>query len=349
VSAPEWYEYKIDLFQSVTLPSIAAQAREKFYWMIAIDSSIPIEALKKLRSVVSPYSFIHLVTIDPLVQTRMLHGGFANIYERCQDYLLANGLIEDPGQYVITSLIDDDDAWNRKVVDCIDRRIEENAGRLSVEETDCNRGYLLRHSTGMFLTFEHGILWDVASERYEIAKQPSQSMSVFVFARFSSNISACTVRHGSWPSFVTSVGFETHVIGGQNTEPMWIYLRHPRAISQIAGAQNGREVTNEVMQKFALEFSIDPRKLSSFIGSTSRAGKRPSGTPDNEKFELLDLQFRISAYRRQIKCLTDKLDLEQFTGQTEREVVRLRQLRSAAYETLGHMEERFRMISRTQM
>lgn len=287
IASEKWYECKIDLFKSVTLPSIASQARDNLFWMIAIDSSIPSKALKELRAAVEAYSFIHLVAVDPLEQQHMLHGGFTNIYERCQDYLLGNGLIEDPSEHIITSLIDDDDAWHRRVIECIDRHVEANAERLLATEGDSKRGYLLRHSTGMFMTFEHGILWDIANGLYDVVQQPSQSMSVFIFARFSSNVSVCTVRHGSWPTYTNSVGFETHVIGGQNTEPMWIYVRHPRTISQIAGPTSGYEVTNEVLQRFASDFSIDAKMFCEFIETSKRAEMRASGAPTTKNSNYL--------------------------------------------------------------
>jgi hypothetical protein len=349
VSSADWYTYKARLFRSITLPSIASQSREKFFWMIVIDSAIPPASLAELSQAIQPYSFIHLVTLDTRDQPRMVHGGFSGIYERCQQYLLARGLIEDPTDYVITSLIDDDDAWNRNVVSRIDRHVEEHSARLCATESDSNRGFLIRHSVGLFMTFTNGILWDVASNRFQQVKQHPHSMSVFVFARFSSNVAACSVRHGSWHNYTSCVGFESHVIDEADVEgqPMWIYLRHPRAISQIPGPSTGDLVDVSMLERFRSFFAIDTVALAEYKKSIETKGEHHSGSPDEAKFELLDLQFRIAAYRKQIECLSTELINWPVQGLTE-EFLRLQYLKNSAVEKLSGLTSRFSSVSALQ-
>lgn len=317
--------------------------------MIVIDSAIPPESLAELTRSIKPYAFIHLVTLDTRDQPRMVHGGFSGVYERCQQYLLARGLIEDPTDYVITSLIDDDDAWNRNVVSRVDRHVDEHAPRLCATEADSKRGFLVRHSVGLFMTFTNGILWDVASDRYQQVKQHPHSMSVFVFARFSSNVAACSVRHGSWHNYTTCVGFESHVIDEADVEaePMWIYLRHPRAISQIPGPATGDSVDASVLDTLRAFFAIDTVAFIDYKKRIEAKGELHSGSPDESKFELLDLQFRIAAYRKQIECLSVKLTnwpIQEFGG----EFLRLQCLKKSALNNLRELSSRFSQVSAQQ-
>ncbi len=167
VRDPDWYEYKINLFKAITLPSICAQVRPNFFWLIVIDSKIPSESLLALNAATQTHPFIHLVSIDVCNQPRMMHGSFAWVYEQCQNYMLSEGLVDDPTAYVITSLIDDDDAWNRETVALIDRHVKENASRLIATENNMRRGYLVRHTAGMLITFDKGIIWDAKRKLYQ--------------------------------------------------------------------------------------------------------------------------------------------------------------------------------------
>jgi hypothetical protein len=347
VTNADWYAYKINLFRSITLPSISCQAREKFFWTIVIDADIPSQSLAELRDAVDAYPFIHLVTLEVGSQPRLVHGGFPDVYEHCQQYLLAHGLIEDPTEYVITSLIDDDDAWNMKVVDRIDRIVDDHSARLCATEAETSRGFLIRHSVGMFMTFANGIVWDVASDRFEQVKAPSHSMSIFIFSRFSSNVAACSVRHGSWHSYTTCVGFEVHVVDQEDPEPqpMWVYIRHPRAISQIPGPSVGSPVNAAALHSFRELFSIDVDSFMKYRDSIRAREEQHSGVPDDSKFDLLDLQFRISAYRRQIECLSTALVSTQTRTTSSDEFARLRCLKHEATDRLAELKDRFRSIS----
>jgi hypothetical protein len=345
VTSVDWYAYKIKLFKSVTLPSIAAQVRPHFFWTIVIDSRIPAESLSALKEAVGEFPFVHLIPMEVGNQPRMVHGGFPDVWEQCQDYLLKHGLIEDPTGYVITSLIDDDDAWNTTVVSRIDEHIENNAARLCSLEPDTNRGFLVRHSVGM--TFANGMVWDVASERFELVKAPSHSMSIFVFARFSSNVAACSVRHGSWHGYTTCVGFEVHVVDEHDApgNPMWVYLRHPRAISQVPGPKIGMTVDSAALNRFRELFAINIEAFVAYQEEIKAKNEQHSGAPDDSKFDLLDLQFRITAFKRQIHCLGLALEAHSLNAHSGGEFMRLRELKGKAAAALLQLETKFRDIS----
>jgi len=343
VRTPSWYEYKLSLFEAITLPSICSQRREGLFWLIVIDSRIPSESLLALQAIVEAHSFIHLVSIDVYNQPRMIHGGFAWVYEQCQTYLLSEGLIEDPTAYVITSLIDDDDAWNRDTVRIVDKHIEENAHRLFIAELDARRGFLVRHTSGMFITFEKGIIWNTQKKLYHEVLQPSFSMSVFVFARFSSNISACTVRHRAWAAYLASVDFEQHIL--QTSAPMWVYFRHPKALCEHEWAESGIQVDDRELMDFERLFSIDGDAYVRFFNSFISKMPAHPGVPDDDKFELLDLQFRIGAVRQQILCLTERLE---DCASAPKARKKIEEIQRSAIKKLESLRTRFDLIATSE-
>ena len=89
---------KLSLFQHVTLASILAGSALPDSYLILIDPLLPGEILAKLKSIVSPFSWIHLKIINPGDITKMQSiSGFGNS-------------IEKHHRYVLTTNLDDDDA-----------------------------------------------------------------------------------------------------------------------------------------------------------------------------------------------------------------------------------------------
>lgn len=342
---PAWYKYKLELFKAITLPSICVQARDRFHWLIVFDSNIPHESFQAIADATSGHSFIHLVPIKPDDQPRMIHGSFGSVYEHCQEYLLAEGIVEDPTEYVITSIVDDDDAWHRDTVGKIDNFLAEHSNRLQLTELNTRRGYLVRHSAGMFMTFDKGIIWDAKSARYERVTRPSISMSVFVFARFSSNISACTVRHGSWPTFIASVDFEAHVLDDDSHTPMWIYVRHPKALSEHGLDSVGELVDDDVLDRFRGEFSLDVAAYKRYLWDVLDDMASHNRMPDADKYELLDLQFRIGALRQQLRCVGKRLTSKNWNDAQSGSRDKLATTQAAASKSLVALLRRYEAIS----
>ncbi len=170
-------------------------------------------------------------------------------------------------------------------------------------------------------------------------------MSVFVFARFSSNISACSVRHGSWPAYIASVDFELHVLNNEVATPMWIYFRHPKALSEHGGAEHGNPVDGTVLNKFEDIFSINATSYTLNCDSPIGLMEAHTGDPDENKFELLDLQFRIGAIRQQLQCLAEKMNTYKSAGSNHNSRAKIEEIHNSASETLCTLLNRFEKIT----
>lgn len=307
VREAEWYEYRIKIFSNITLPSVVSQHRLGLYWLIVIDFEIPCAAYFALKDKTDPYEFIHLVKLDSNAIPVMEQGGFGWVWRHLQCYLLSKGVVEDTAIPIITSIIDDDDAWNRNVISLVDSHVLAHGQACIESEIDYSRGYLVRHSFGIFMTFRHGVVMDVDAGLYRNIDNPAQSMSVFVYCRFSSNISACSARHLSWPNFVHVVGFEMHTINDDDLTPMWLYFRHKRVMSEHRGAEGGKKIDSNVIDLIENNFSVKATEAIDAAQSfEDRATFAPTGV-DSNSYTQLDLQFRVSALQHHSDCLRDEL------------------------------------------
>jgi len=98
IGPEEWMEHRIELFTTITLPSIAAQTCQDFTWLVLMDRQTPDRDLRTLERCACPT--MKLTFLEP-GQPRWLHE-FA------------------PGSYdLITTRLDNDDAFHRDTVQSI--------------------------------------------------------------------------------------------------------------------------------------------------------------------------------------------------------------------------------------
>ena len=295
----------IDLFEIVTLPSLVGQTSQQFIWLVVIDAGMPVAARRRIEARLRPYPHFHVVAIDVTRLTHVRQGCFDWVWDCCQDHIMETGLIDDTGQYVVTSLIDADDAWHRDVVGTVNAHMASRLPGLTVGEE--NRGTWLRHTAGIAATFTRGYKWFIEHDAWEPAVSPFMSMSVFVAARFSSGISVCSSRHLGWPSYCKVLAFEMQEV--EQNAPMWLYVRHHRttqpwdaAAIEPAGAAVSRERCES--------FGIDLERLRQWRDRSSGGSGKPHRTAHagRSASEQYDRIFKLAALNRQIAALQRRRD-----------------------------------------
>src|SRR5205823_3285124 len=106
----------VDLFEAVTLPSLINQTSQDFIWLVSIDSDFPEKVKSRISQLLSPHPNFLLIPIDVTELINVRLACFDWVWDHYQDFILENSLLIDPQDYVITSVIDADDAWHRDVV-----------------------------------------------------------------------------------------------------------------------------------------------------------------------------------------------------------------------------------------
>jgi Putative rhamnosyl transferase len=301
----DWFRSTLALFEAVTFPSLRAQTCGDFTSLLIVGHDMPASARSRLAEIIDGRPNFHVVPIDLLDMRHVRHGCFDYVWDCCQEYLLANRLIADPFGYIVTSVLDGDDALHRDTV----AQVQERAAAEMPEFLEAERKAFTwrRHTGGMCLTFPDGLQWFAHPDAVQPMHCPFHSMSVFVAARFSSGISACSSRHSAWPSYCEVLGFK--VVVAEAGRPMWVYVRHDRtAVPWQVKDQTSDQASTELLHR---EFGIDFDKMERWRNdrelrralADDAAPLSHSGTWVKEQ---LDCYFRITALNRQIQALERK-------------------------------------------
>jgi hypothetical protein len=259
-----WYQRKIPLFKQFCLQSLLAQTDPDFYWFIAMDSKAPAWVREEIKSAVSGNTErIQVATIDMAAVSRCVLGGYQWVFDEVAKSVGLPDLIDDPGEFIITSQIDDDDAWhvvtNERVKAIALSELD------SIIEEEKMRPYLVYPSHGLLINFVNGLNFYMANSSYKKVTRPYHSMSIFVLTRFLSGITACSSRHRSWEHFKEVVRFRH--ISEETPVPMWLYNRHPDAIDGNVVAPEGcRSVDGDILNNFGLDIEAI-KKLSETMTS----------------------------------------------------------------------------------
>jgi hypothetical protein len=86
----------IDLFEAVTLPSLANQSSQDFFSLVVVDAHTPATARTRMEKLLDGRSNCFLVPIDVTRLTQIHLGCFDWVWDHRQDYVLAAGIVDDP-------------------------------------------------------------------------------------------------------------------------------------------------------------------------------------------------------------------------------------------------------------
>jgi Putative rhamnosyl transferase len=293
----------IDLFEAVTLSSLANQTSQEFACLVVTDAHLPAAARNKIGKLLDGHSNFFLVPIDV---TRLVHvhiGCFDWVWDQCQDFILATGL-DDPREYIITSILDADDAWHRDVISLVNSFFAQRLSKLRSTEKD--RTTWVRHSSGMAMTFPRGYQWYIAADKLDVLAMEFHSMAVFVTGRFSSGISACSSRHSQWRAYSNVLQFDVAVEASDR--PMWVYTRHHEGVVPWNASQ-AMQIDARLQNELSGAFGVDMEKIRRWrstypVGANSLySGQRTTG-------EQYDRIFRIASFNRKLRAMKKRLGTE---------------------------------------
>ena len=131
----------IDLFEAVTLPSLLNQSSQEFVWLVSIDAAVPEKAKSNIEKLLDGHQNFHLVPIDVTRLMNVRLACFDWVWDHYQDYILENNLLKNPHDYVITSIIDADDAWHRDVVHTVNNLVADRLPPICEVTKTVERGF----------------------------------------------------------------------------------------------------------------------------------------------------------------------------------------------------------------
>lgn len=332
ITSPSWLNRHLDVFEAVTLPSLLHQSDLRFHWLIGIDAGMPREVRARLDALLSDKPFIHLLPIRGDEILRMQIGSFDWLQDIGVEYILGNGLLTDPSEFVITSIIDADDGWHVDTVKSVQQLMLQLLPPLSAARP---AGYLLCHSPGVVLTFTRGVTIDLFSRHYEVREEELSSMSVFVISRLSSNITACSARHKSWFEFGKVVGFPVKALPTE--QPMWFYSRHGDAMSAAVAPPSDAAVLEDTAILSKL-FGIDIDRLNALKEPPASPTLTELSQEDSRPLKQLDASYRLAGRNRQIRALERRVSGNPSLTSVLREARAMRDELLADYQRRGAEE-----------
>ncbi len=299
----------INLFEAVTLSSIQNQKEKNFYHLIVVDSNIPKKCMFHLSELIKDYKNTFLVPIDITELVHVHTGSFDWVWDKCQDFILKNELIDHVDEYVITSNLDADDAWRLDMITSVN--IIVNQEIKTIESDLDKRPTWTRHSPGLAITFPFGYHWFIAKNNLKPIIFGFHSMSVFIVSKFSSGISCCSSRHAQWKNFSNVVQFK--VIQERQDQAMWLYSSHDEQVISWS-SEGGTTIIEEHEESFYGDYGIDGKKIKKWVAMYSVDNQDSYiGKSAAEKYSLI---FKIACLNRALISyrehdngnLNDKID-----------------------------------------
>jgi Putative rhamnosyl transferase len=311
VYCQHWFESMLALFECTTLVSLRRQSDPRFVWLIAIDAHMPSAPRRRLEALLAPHPNFHVVQIDVTQLINVKMGSFDWIWDKCQDFIIEKGLLDDPAQYVVTSTIDADDAWHYDVVDTVANFMRQQPLDFELERK--GNATWLGHSAGRAATLPLGYRWFVGADAIEPMESMFHSTAVFVAARFSSGISACSSRHSQWPHYANVVDFK--VASLPQVDPMWLYIRHHRTVVAWDGSR-APKISDEQARQIEHLFGVAVGAVRDWrsrheaaSGSTRHDGCSITAQFDRF-FQLAGLNRQIRALQRRWQAATQSDDVD---------------------------------------
>jgi hypothetical protein len=291
----------IDLFEAVTLSSLANQTSQSFVSLLVTDAHMPQAARARINTVIADRPNFFVVDIDVTELTSVRIGCFDWVWDRCQDFILETDLLDGPHDYTISSILDADDAWHRDVISSINGLSAQRVSKLRAMEK--GRTTWTKHSAGMAVTFPRGYQWYIAANKLSILTMQFHSMAVFVTARFSSGISACSCRHSQWPEYSQVLQFDVGVEAIDRA--MWIYGRHNEGVVSWNAVQ-ALQMDDRMEREFSVTFGIDMKKVRDWCSAYPSAGGSSAYSGQQTTGEQYDRIFRIAGLNRKLRALNNR-------------------------------------------
>lgn len=221
----EWLEDRFFLFEKYCFPSIKNQINRNFIWFVLFDTQTP----EKYRKRIIGYQQI-LAQFVPLYIPDGLYPALSEAINKAMvDYL------QEGDRYVITTRIDNDDAFHRNMIDEVQSRFNEQ--------------------NNIFLNFNNGFQYDVEKEILVKMKYINNHFITRIEKRNALVETVITYNH----ALINEIAEVLYI---ENKEPLWIEIIHNGNIS------NGLRLyvpkfSGKVFNSFG--FSADLSIINSFI------------------------------------------------------------------------------------
>lgn len=212
---PSFFRRHIALMAETLVPSLAAQTRQDFEWILATDTEIDDANWAELERVLAPYPNFRAVKLDPFK-----HGLSPRLAS-----ILPEGVGE--ADLVAVSRVDDDDALAKDFVETVRREALASEG-----------GY------PRAIAFPNGVQVDPSTGRFAPYTAEFIALGLTLVSRADSPMDIFGLNHTHVGAHVSAAGGEVRVVADGGAR--WIYARSPASDSGEALRVSGPDGDSRV-------------------------------------------------------------------------------------------------------
>ncbi|GAA4908228.1 putative rhamnosyltransferase [Stackebrandtia albiflava] len=270
-----WFDYRLRLFESVTVPSMAAQTSQDFTWLLVVDAKMPPRARSRFDAVVAPLANVRVREVEFKTDFR------GAVVEWCQAEAARRGLSR-----VLTSRLDDDDALR---VDAFERLQSEAADAIAAG-----------HSDLAVFSLNLGCMWSPSHRRGYTRYHDSHSLGLSLLEPAEAVECVYSRPHREIKQRYAPRG--AYIRGVDGGTRWWLYAAHA-----IADSDKGDGARRDKILKHRYGYHLDDDLLAGFgldpaaVAALAEAGEPTPTAPT--KF----LSLRAMETERRIKALRTEL------------------------------------------
>lgn len=229
---PAWFDYRLRLFETITVPSVAAQTSPEFTWLLVVDRRMPPAARARVDRAVA--GLPHAVVLPVEFKTDFR----PTVVQWCQQRAEQVG-----AGYVLTSRLDDDDALR---VDALER--------LQTEAAEFTRTGPHRYAV---LSLNLGCMW-VPAYRFGYTRYHD---SIAIGLSLMEPVEECRSVYGK-PHREIKQKYAprgTYIRGMDGDTRWWLYAAHV-----LADSDQGDQARTERIRTHRYGYHLDDAMLATF-------------------------------------------------------------------------------------
>lgn len=204
--------YRFEIFEKYTLPSIKNQTNNNYKWIVLFHSETPEKFKQKIEGIQN--EFINFIPVY-----------LSEEEGPNKDNIVLDILKKDTAEWIITTRIDNDDAFSTDYIDTIQNYVQNNK------------------SKNYFLNFTYGLNY-IHTSGYMNVVEARQNHFISLVSRNDNNVShVFQYKHTETGKFysVKELGDKSH--------PMWIEIRH--ATNFLNGVDENNRA-QETIKRFSI-------------------------------------------------------------------------------------------------
>lgn len=269
-----WFDYRLELFRTITVASMAAQTSQDFTWLIVVDANMP----PKARATVEQ-------AIAGLTNTEILDVEFKTDFRPTVAAWCTQTARRTATDHVLTSRLDDDDALKTNAFE-----------RIHTEAAD-----FLTTSPHQYAVFSLniGTMWLPAQRRGYTRYHDSHSLGLSLMEPASHVTTVYSKPHRDIKQQFTPRG--AHIKGIDGDTRWWLYATHRMADSDTGDGTRYKKIMEHKygyhLDDNLLEtFGLDPQAIDALTHVTEPQAATP----------IKRLTLRAMDYEREIKTQREK-------------------------------------------